>query len=354
MNNQKLVTIVIATFNSCKSLPKVLESISCQSMSRDNIEILMVDGGSSDNTRKIGDAYNARIINNPRTEPVNAKFLGYKEAKGDFIIYLDHDEVLENHDSIALKYGIITKNENIKAVIGSGYKNPRGVSVISEFINEFGDPFSFFMYRLSKSSKFFTKEMKKRYKKFSEDSKSTIFDFYGYKSLPIIELCAAGSMINAKYFKNKFPETLSNKYLIPHFFYLLIKEKNNLVAISNNDCLIHYSSDDIKSYLKKIQWRVKNNVYHVSNMGLSGFTGREQYQSFEFRIKKYLFIPYSLSIIFPFLDALYLIFTRQKLEYIVYVFLVFYTAILVLYHSLLKLLGIRVKLKSYDESIEIE
>lgn len=351
MNKQKLVTIIIATFNSGKSLPKVLESISCQSMSRDNIEILMVDGGSSDNTRKIGKAYNARIINNPRTEPVNAKFLGYKEAKGDFIIYLDHDEILENENSLKLKVSLFSND--IKMVIGTGYKTPINYLGINNYINEFGDPFSFFIYRLSKDYRYFINTMKKRYKVIGETKEKVIFDLSQTDELPIIELCAAGSAVDLRYMKKNFPQTLKNPSLIPHFFYLL-REKAPILAISKNDPLIHYSSETLRKYLAKIRWRIKNNIYHAEDMGMSGFGGRNRYDRSVTKYKKYLFLPYAFSIIFPLYDAVYLTISRREGSYLLHLPLTFYTAFLIVYHYALKLLGNKPRLKSYDESIEIE
>src|SRR5258708_6161377 len=94
------LTIVIATFQSGRILPKVLESIKKQTLTRDQFEILIVDGGSQDNTHELSDEYGCRWIVNPHTEPVYAKFLGYREARGQYLLYLDHDEVIENKHSL--------------------------------------------------------------------------------------------------------------------------------------------------------------------------------------------------------------------------------------------------------------
>ncbi len=351
MNTRVLprLTIVIATFQSGKILPKVLESVRKQTLPADQLEVLIVDGGSTDNTRELAKKYHCRWIDNPRTEPVYAKFLGYHEAKGQYLLYLDHDEVIENKLSLEKKLKVFDDQPQVKAVIGSGYKNPKGCAFINNFINEFGDPFSFFIYRLSKDDRFFFQEMKKRYPCVRENKDYAVFDFQKVSVLPIIELCAAGSIVDAHYMKKNFPETLSKPELIPHFFYLL-QFRSSQLGMTKNDALLHYSSDTLKKYFNKIKWRVKNNIYHTKDMGMSGFGGREKFLPFSMKLKKFLFLPYAYSLILPTLDAVYLVVTRKDMRYFVHVPLIIYTANLIVYHLALKVCGVTLQLKSYDES----
>ena len=48
-----VVSIVIATYNSEKLLPRTLDAIRRQTYPKERIEILIIDGGSKDNTIKI-------------------------------------------------------------------------------------------------------------------------------------------------------------------------------------------------------------------------------------------------------------------------------------------------------------
>jgi len=347
--NYPLVSIVIATFNSEKTLPLVLKSIRKQTYPRDKIEILLVDGGSTDKTLEIAKKFSYRIISNPRTEPVYGKFLGYLKARGKYVMYLDHDEVIKNKNSINLKLRAFRADKRIRAVVGSGYETPSGYPFINDYINEFGDPFSFFIYRLSKDTNFFAKTMMKRYLVVLENKFFTIFDFSKAKDLPIIELVAGGSMFDSNFFRKKFPQIKKRQNILPHLFYLLHSERP-FIAIIKKDILIHYSADSIKKYLSKIQWRVKNNIYHVSSIGAAGFTGREKFQPLHFRLKKYLFIPYAYSIVVPLIDSIWLAVSRRKPLYFLHLPLTIYTANLILYHSLLKIMGAKPKLTGYGES----
>lgn len=347
--NTPLISVVIATYNSEKTLPLVLTALREQTVPQKSIEVLLLDGGSTDSTKMIGKDFGCTIINNPRTEPVYAKFLGYKKAKGKYIVYLDHDEVLENKNSLKHRMECLEKEKYVQTALISGYRNPKGYPFINEYINEFGDPFSCFIYRLSKSATFFLPAMNDRYKRTKNTDRYSVFSLAQVKKMPIIELCAAGTMTNKEYMQKEFPETLKKPDLIPHFFYLLL-EKSPYVAIAKHDTILHYSSDTLNKYLNKIRWRVKNNIYHVEDMGMSGFTGRNTYNSFATQQKKYLFLPYVYFLLPLLIDTIYLMITRKNMGYWLHTPLSIFTANLIVFHTIRKLLGKTQVLKSYDES----
>lgn len=342
-------SIIIATFNSARILPKVLASIKKQTYPRNRIEILIVDGGSTDKTLTIAKTYHCRIIVNPNVEPLYAKYLGYMNAKNRYICYVDHDEVIVNPDSIKRKIRLLTEHSDIKAVIGNGYQSPPGYHVINRYINEFGEPFSFFMYRLSKDVDFFLSTMRKQYTLVTDAKDYMIFDLSASARAPIIELTAAGSIFDGNFFKKKFTQIRSHYHLIPHML-LLLRSDHPHFGIMKNDPIIHYSSDSVAGYMQKIIWRIKSNIFYTKTIGASGFLGRQRYEQSLYRLKKLLFIPYAFSVIFPAIDALYLVITRKDLAYSIHIPLTIITAMLILYYSILKVVGIKPSLTSYDGS----
>lgn len=343
--NYPNISIAIATFNSERTLEKTLRSIHKQTYPKRNIEVLVIDGGSKDTTINIAEKYNCKIIPNPKVDFIYAKHIGFLKAQGKYLMYLDSDEVLENHKSLKVKYSLFRKDNNVKAIMPSGYKTPTDFSPINYYINEFGDPFSFFIYRLSQNAKLYIKQLKRRYKKVYEDKNGVVFSFFNVKPLPMIELMAGGGIIDLYYFRLNFPQLKTNPPLVAFFFYFL-NTKNVLLAVTKNDNIIHYSSSTLINYLKKISSRIKNNIFQ-NTTGKAGFLGRQQLQQGWFCFKKYLFIPYSLSIIFPLIDSIYLITTRKNLVFLIHTPLCIYTTILILYYSSLKLFGFRLKIKSY-------
>jgi glycosyltransferase involved in cell wall biosynthesis len=92
------VSIVIPTFNSEKFLPLCLKSIKEQNYPRELIEILIVDGGSSDKTIEIAKKFGCDILHNPLKTGEAGKSIGVKHAKNEIIAFIDSDNILNSND----------------------------------------------------------------------------------------------------------------------------------------------------------------------------------------------------------------------------------------------------------------
>ncbi len=339
------LTIVIATLNSAKLLPFVLDSINHQTFPSKKIEIFIVDGGSTDNTIDIAKSYHCRIFYNEKIFPAYAKYLGFIHARGRYIMFLDSDEVIESKRSIEKKMNVFSRYASVRAVTCSGYKNPEGYHPINSYINEFGDPFSMFLYRISKNHMFFIRSMKKYYKVLQEDKDCVIFNFSESKRLPLFELVAMGSIVDVHYLRENFPEINKNPSSIIHCFYLLVSKHVN-IAIMKDDPLIHYSSVSYRRYLGKINSRIISNIFTDAH---EGFKGRNQFDSGFMKYKKYFFIPYAYSLILPLFDSFYLAITRRSGYYFIHVILSFYTATLIIFFKFSKFIGYVPLLNSYGQ-----
>lgn len=102
INNQTAkVTIITATYNAEKYLSQTIESVLGQGY--ENLEYIIVDGGSTDNTLSIIASYKSQIfkvISEPDTGIYNAWNKGIKLASGDIIGILSADDWYEG-DAIA-------------------------------------------------------------------------------------------------------------------------------------------------------------------------------------------------------------------------------------------------------------
>lgn len=343
------ISVCIATYNSSKHLNRILPGILNQTYPTNKIEILVIDGGSSDDTKKVAMKYGCKFIKNPSVEPVTAKNIAYLEATGEYLIYLDHDERLLNINSFKNRIEAFAENKSAKMLVFSGYKNPKGYPFISQYINDFGEPFSFFIYRLSKDYRFFTANMEKRYFKFKEAEKYTVFKFCKNDTLPIFDMGAGASMIDLKFFKKVHKAIGVEKEYIGQIFNLGIMSGSNLIVMKD-DVVEHYSSENITKYLTKINWRIRNNVFFVDKIGKAGYAGVNKYQPTRQYIKKYLFIPYGISLVGPLVDSIYLVMSRRDVKYLLHFPLSIYTAISIVYNYFLKLAGYKPTLKNYDNT----
>ena len=90
VNNR--VSIIIPTMNSGRTLYKCLESIRSQSY-RD-IEIIVIDGYSSDNTTEIASKFSAKV-HLTTGERTRAKNFGLSKSTGEFLFFVDSDMILQ-------------------------------------------------------------------------------------------------------------------------------------------------------------------------------------------------------------------------------------------------------------------
>jgi glycosyltransferase involved in cell wall biosynthesis len=88
------ISIITATLNSGNILDDCLKSVRSQKYDQDKIEILICDGGSTDNTLQIAKKYNCRILNNPLKTAESGKAIGVKQAQGKYLIIIDSDNIL--------------------------------------------------------------------------------------------------------------------------------------------------------------------------------------------------------------------------------------------------------------------
>ncbi|MEA1916539.1 MAG: glycosyltransferase family 2 protein [Campylobacterota bacterium] len=113
--SQKLVTVVLATYNGEKYLNEQLESLVKQTYK--NLEIIVQDDCSSDNTMEVLESYKSSL--NMQLSQ-NSKNLGYiknfetllKKASGEYICICDQDDIWE-HNKIEILLENIGNNSLI-------------------------------------------------------------------------------------------------------------------------------------------------------------------------------------------------------------------------------------------------
>ena len=86
-----LITVTVPTRNSGKTLDACLEAVRSQTYV--NVEIIVVDSESSDNTVEIAKKHSARVIST-EWKLLGARSLGCEASRGEFALLLDSDQIL--------------------------------------------------------------------------------------------------------------------------------------------------------------------------------------------------------------------------------------------------------------------
>lgn len=100
-NENSLVSIIIPVWNTEKYLPECLDSVLLQTYS--NLEIILINDGSTDNSLKICLEYQKKdnriiVIDKLNSGVSDTRNVGLKKASGDYVLFIDSDDVvLINH-----------------------------------------------------------------------------------------------------------------------------------------------------------------------------------------------------------------------------------------------------------------
>ncbi len=116
-----LISVIIAVYNTQEELERCIESVCQQSFHQ--IEIILVDDGSTDSCPDICDAYAARddrirVIHQSNRGLSSARNEGLKMAEGEYILYVDSDDSLQPDACAHLLKGC---REGIDLVAGAFY-----------------------------------------------------------------------------------------------------------------------------------------------------------------------------------------------------------------------------------------
>lgn len=128
------VSVIIPVYNAEKDLKIAVESILNQSIGFNNIELILVDDSSTDNSKKIIEEYQSKFSNvkgifceKNSGFPGKPRNIGIKHASSDYIIFLDSDDIyVEN--AIEILYNTMIK-EDSDFVVASNYINLNGDKV---------------------------------------------------------------------------------------------------------------------------------------------------------------------------------------------------------------------------------
>jgi glycosyltransferase involved in cell wall biosynthesis len=89
-----LLSVSIATFNSAATLRFTLSSIFANDYPKDLFEVVVADGGSTDDTSTIAGEYPVRFLSRPNTSVGFRRNLSIRESKGEIICFTDSDIVV--------------------------------------------------------------------------------------------------------------------------------------------------------------------------------------------------------------------------------------------------------------------
>jgi len=115
---EPLVTIITPSYNQSKYLEETINSVINQDYN--NIEYIINDGGSSDNSVELIKKYETKLaywVSEPDKGQADAINKGFLKASGDFICWINSDDILYP-DFISRRIKEFEQNPNIDMIYG--------------------------------------------------------------------------------------------------------------------------------------------------------------------------------------------------------------------------------------------
>ncbi len=290
--NLPKVSFIIPTLNASVYLPSCLNAIRSQTYPQKKIEIVIADGGSIDNTREIAKKYKCRIIDNPEVLHEPGKARASDVATGEIFFFTDADnELSSNHwvEDMVRPY-IENPELNIQGFLAQTLPPPRWNSFDRYLGYLATDPFTWFIYRWASMPRTYGN----MYKPLKKTAKYEIYKFSAINH-PLLGLSQGFGTV-ATFKREKLghsDDILSGIKLI---------QGGGLVAYVASAGIYHYHVRNLKDFIKKYTWRIRNNLHQkIKGMGL---VNRQHYLNRSRKIRQILFPFYSLTIIFPLIDTM--------------------------------------------------
>ncbi|MCD4790670.1 MAG: glycosyltransferase family 2 protein [Bacteroidales bacterium] len=120
MTNYPKVAVIIPTYNRYPVICRAIDSVFIQSYS--NIDCLVIDDGSTDNTAQLlKDKYSSSIHiyrNKSNKEKAYSRNRGVKETDAEYICFLDSDDTLTKNSIERRLYSLLSCSESCSASFG--------------------------------------------------------------------------------------------------------------------------------------------------------------------------------------------------------------------------------------------
>ena len=137
LGNDTKISIVVPVYNTELELPRCIDSIIKQTYS--NLQIILIDDGSTDTSGKICDWYSTQdkrieVYHTINNGSVIARKFGINISVGEYVGFVDSDDYIESNmflemlnnivesDADFVHFGFIEENDNVRNVISNHYE----------------------------------------------------------------------------------------------------------------------------------------------------------------------------------------------------------------------------------------
>lgn len=281
------VTLCLAILNEERDIGRCLESIRRQNYPTDRMEVLVMDGGSTDRTEAIVRSFGFRFEHNPLKLAEPGYVLGYTLATGDLFAHLAADNELRSDNWLR---EMVRPFQDDPKIMGSYCRvgwNPDDNPFLM-YHNSNTDPFSMFLYGNASHPETFHR----CYPTVKDAGTYVVYQFDAVH-YPLLAFCQ-GFVLRRS---GPHPAADSQDDLVP---VIRLLEEGHPLAYVRTVTIGHYIFDNFSHYRRRML-RKASESFTLAN---HGFTTREKTLPWTRRLRQYLFIPWALLLVGPTFTAL--------------------------------------------------
>ncbi|HOX40666.1 MAG TPA: glycosyltransferase [bacterium] len=247
------ISICLPTYNNATTLPECLERIASQNYPKNLIEILVIDGGSSDETLNICREYTDLIFENPFRVEEKGRVIGIEHAKGDVVGFVDADNFLEGKDFFRKISKPFMENPEVVFVQPRFYTTSKGDDLITRYIAAIGgdDPLSYYLGVYDHHSYINGKWSGSTVMAIAKERQYTLYSLKNIQDMP--PFGANGCFIS----RSCLDKVKHDPFLHTDVVFRLLKQKN-LFAIAEAG-LKHKQNGSVRGFLMKKLRRASRN-----------------------------------------------------------------------------------------------
>ncbi|MBM3708316.1 MAG: glycosyltransferase family 2 protein [Actinobacteria bacterium] len=255
--NLPSISIVIPTYNCGNFLNLCLDSIVSQDYPVELIEIIIIDGGSTDNTIEIAKKYTNKIFNNPLRTGEAGKAIGVKNAKNELIALIDSDNILPDKNWFIQMVQPFIEDNNIIGSEPLEYTYRKTDSYITRYcaLTGMNDILCLFIGNYDRYC-YLTEKWTDMEVSFEDKENYLILNF-NYKNIKQIPTIGAnGTIFRKSFFQNlNIGDYLFDIDLIALKIYCM---KDDIYFAKIRNGIIHLFSGNIFTYIRKQKRRIRD------------------------------------------------------------------------------------------------
>jgi hypothetical protein len=268
------LSIVIPVLNAERDLAGCLASIRRQDEPPGGYEIVVADGASTDSTRRIAESAGARVVDNPYRKAEPGVAVGMHAAHGRLVTVMAADNRMRGSDFMLR---IVAPFDDPRVVAAF----PRVVStsedgLVNRYFNRYSDPFNHFVYgSLNTSMDLMLRQGRTRLRATAAQH-------------PLLAI-AQGCTVRAGIVYQGPPDQADDVLAVVQLF-----ASGGEVALVGDAELEHHHASGLGAMFRKYSRRTNEALG-----GEQGYLRRESHMTRMRRFKRWLWIPYSASLVAP-------------------------------------------------------